>query len=198
MFIRSRNETIKPPQRGFDIKLLCRYDVSLLLAWGFISMLGYIALLFSLSDFARSIGLSHTEAATVSAFLNLGSAIGRPFIGLISDYYGRMETAGLLTFGSGITCFVLWLPATSYGLTIVFAIINGAVLGVFWVVSFQNMLLWILKGCSLTFVLRQSDLYPWRLPASPKSPRSFLSHGYQSSSPQPVRNPTSVCSRRDF
>ena len=31
IFIRNRNETVKPPQRGFDIKLLCRYDVSLLL-----------------------------------------------------------------------------------------------------------------------------------------------------------------------
>lgn len=95
-------------------------------------MLGYITLLVSLSDFARSIGLSDTEAA----FSNLGTAIGRPFIGIISDHYGRMETAGLLTLGSGITYVALWLPATSYGLTISFVIINGAALGVFWVVSF--------------------------------------------------------------
>ena len=139
VIIRNRNEIVNPPQRAFDTKLLFRYDVALLLAWAVISMLGYITILFSLSDFARSIGLSDTEAAAISAFLNLGTAMGRPFIGIISDRYGRMETAGTLTFVCGITCFALWLPATSYGVTVLFAIINGAILGVFWVVSLQQI-----------------------------------------------------------
>ena len=135
VFIRNRNETIRPPQRGFDTGLLRRYDVQLLLAWSFISMLGYITLLFSLPDFARSIGLSSSQAATLSAILNLGTAIGRPLIGVVSDRYGRMEVAGLLTLVCGLSCFVIWLPASSYGVVIFFALLNGAILGVFWVVS---------------------------------------------------------------
>ncbi|MCJ1258558.1 hypothetical protein MMC24_006391 [Lignoscripta atroalba] len=133
VFIRNRNETIRPPQRGFDTGLLRRYDVQLLLAWSFISMLGYITLLFSLPDFARSIGLSSSQAATLSAILNLGTAIGRPLIGVVSDRYGRMEVAGLLTLVCGLSCFVIWLPASSYGVVIFFALLNGAILGVFWV-----------------------------------------------------------------
>ena len=135
LLMRNRNKIIKPAQRGFDTKLLRRYDVLLLLAWAFISMLGYITLLFSLSDFARSIGLSVSQAASVSAFLNLGTAVGRPFIGVLSDRCGRLETAGVITLLCGITCFAIWLPANSYGVTVFFAIVNGAILGVFWMVS---------------------------------------------------------------
>ena len=133
--IQNRNKAIKPPQRGFDMKLLRRYDVLLLLAWAFISMLGYITLLYSLSDFARSIGLDANLASAITAFLNLGTAIGRPMIGVVSDRYGRMETAGLITFFCGFICFAIWLPAKSYGVTIFFAIVVGAILGVFWMVS---------------------------------------------------------------
>lgn len=132
LMIRNRNNVIKPPQRGFDTKLLRRYDVLLLLSWAFISMLGYITVLFSLSDFARSIGLSASKAAAVTAFLSLGTAIGRPFVGLGSDHFGRMETAGVLTLICGIMCFAIWLPATSYGVTILFVIVGGAIIGVFW------------------------------------------------------------------
>ena len=134
LLIRNRNKVICPPQRGFDMLLLRRYDVLLLLMWGFISMLGYMTLLYSLSDFAHSIGLDYTQAASVAAYLNLGTAVGRPLIGICSDRFGRMEVAGILTFLCGVSCFAIWLPATSYGVTVLFALISGAILGVYWVV----------------------------------------------------------------
>ncbi|KAL2009692.1 hypothetical protein VTN00DRAFT_5499 [Thermoascus crustaceus] len=136
LLIRTRNGDIRPSQRGFDFRLLRRRpDVWLLLAWGFLSMFGYITLLFSLPDYARSIGLSSAQAAAVSAVLNLGTAIGRPLIGLSSDHFGRIEVAGLLTCASGLACLAIWMPATSYGVLLFFAVIIGAILGVFWVVS---------------------------------------------------------------
>ncbi|KAG4419150.1 hypothetical protein IFR04_007746 [Cadophora malorum] len=130
--IRNRNSAVKPPQLGLDTKLLVRYDVLLLLGWGFLSMLGYITLLYSLPDFSASIGLSRTQAAAISAYLNLGTAIGRPMAGFVSDKLGRIEVAGVLTCFCGITCFAIWIPATNYGVTIFFAIVSGAVVGVFW------------------------------------------------------------------
>ncbi|KIM95733.1 hypothetical protein OIDMADRAFT_133464 [Oidiodendron maius Zn] len=131
--IRSRNHVVQPTQHPFDTVLLRRYDVVLVLAWAFVSMLGYITLLFSMSDFARSIGLDDFQAASVTAFLNLGTAVGRPFIGVVSDHCGRIETSGFITLLCAISVFAIWLPATSYGVTVFFAIINGAMLGVFWV-----------------------------------------------------------------
>ena len=140
LLIRNRNEVIRPPQLGFDTQLLRRHDVLLLLSWGFISMLGYMTLLYSLSDFAVSIGLDYTQAASVTAYLNLGTAVGRPLIGISSDRFGRMEVAGLLTFLCGVSCFAIWLPATSYGMTVFFALISGAILGVYWVVRLPTAL----------------------------------------------------------
>jgi predicted MFS family arabinose efflux permease len=135
IFIRDRNKAIRPSQLGFDTQLLRRYDVLLLLAWVFISMLGYIVLLFSLSDFAMSIGLSRSQATDMIGLLNVGTAIGRPIIGILSDRWSRIDTAGALTLLCGISCFAFWLPATSYALTVFFVILCGAIVGVFWMVS---------------------------------------------------------------
>ncbi|KAF2823656.1 MFS general substrate transporter [Ophiobolus disseminans] len=130
--IRDRNKAIQPTQLGFDTKLLRRYEVLLLLAWAFISMLGYVVLLFSLTDFALSIGLSRTQATDIIGLLNVGTAIGRPIIGVVSDRWSRIDTAGVLTLLCGLSCFAFWLPATSYGLTVFFAMLCGAIVGVFW------------------------------------------------------------------
>ena len=149
LLIRSRNETVRPYQRGFDARLLCRYDVQLLLAWSFLSMLGYITILFSLPDFARSIKLSSSQAATIAALQSLGSGIGRPLIGVFSDRFGRIESAGFLTLISGLSCFLIWLPGSSYGVLIFFAIVNGAIFGVFWVVSFNGEVVWQNLGLNI-------------------------------------------------
>lgn len=141
LLIRHRNHIIKPPQLAFDVKLLRRVEVALLLAWAFISMLGYVVLLFSLPDFATSIGLSRAQAINIAGFLNLGTAIGRPIIGLLSDRYSRIDTAAAITLVCGLSCLAFWMPATSYGLTIFFSIICGATVGVFWMVSHSLNLL---------------------------------------------------------
>jgi hypothetical protein len=133
--IRDRNHSIKPTQLGFDTTLLRQRGVILLLAWAFISMFGYVVLLFSLSDFALSIGLSRAQATDIIGLLNVGTAVGRPIIGIASDRWSRIDTAGALTLLCGLSCFAFWLPATYYGLTVFFAILCGAILGVFWMVS---------------------------------------------------------------
>lgn len=138
LLIRSRNETVRPYQRGFDALLLYRYDVQILLGWAFVSMLGYITILFSLPHFARSIKLSGSQAATIAVLQSFGNVIGRPLIGVFSDRFGRIETAGLLTLICGLSCFLIWLPGTSYGIIIFFAIINGAIFGVLLGGEFQH------------------------------------------------------------
>ncbi|TKA66856.1 hypothetical protein B0A55_10001 [Friedmanniomyces simplex] len=130
--IRDRNHHIKPPQLALDTTLLVRYDVLLLLAWAFVSMLGYIALLFSLSDFALSIDLPPRQATDIIGILNLGTAVGRPLIGILSDKSSRLDVAGVLTLVCSLLCFALWIPAQSFALLAVFPLLAGAVLGVFW------------------------------------------------------------------
>ncbi|KAF2101861.1 major facilitator superfamily protein [Rhizodiscina lignyota] len=132
LLIRNRNHVIKPAMRGFDWRLLGRVQVLLLLSWGFLSMLGYMTVLYSLSAFGKSIGLTTSQSSAITAILNLGTAVGRPFVGILSDRYGRMEVAAWSTFICGVSIFALWLPATGFALTIVFAIISGAFIGTFW------------------------------------------------------------------
>jgi len=67
-FIWNRNAAIGPPQLEFDTKFLRRHDVFLLLAWEFLTMLGYITLLYSLPDFSGSIALSKTQAGAIPAY----------------------------------------------------------------------------------------------------------------------------------
>lgn len=144
LVIRDRNRAIRPAQLAFDTQLLRRYDVLLLLSWAFMSMLGYIVLLFSLSDFALSIGLSRSQATDLVGLLNVGTAVGRPVIGILGDRWSRIDTAGALTLLCGVSCFAFWLPATSYGLTVFFTILCGAILGVFWMVG-HTCKTWMLR-----------------------------------------------------
>lgn len=188
LLIRNRNKAIQPSQRAFDIKLLRRLDVLLLLSWSFLSMLGYITLLFSLPDYARSIGLSDSQASTVNAILSLGTAIGRPLIGVGSDYLGRIKVAGGLTWLCGITCFAIWLPASSYGVLLFFAFINGAILGVFWVVSRNQSN--TNHRMPLTFSInRLLGLYVLKLLAWRSSSRYYLCLGFPLCSQQRVSKP---------
>jgi len=129
-YIKDRNAFIRPKQRPFDRNLVRQRSVLWLLAWAFVSMLGYITLLYSLSDFSLSINLDRTQATNITALLNLGTAIGRPCIGILSDRLGRFEVASGLTFLCGLFCLALWVPATSYALIIMFALVSGAILGV--------------------------------------------------------------------
>ncbi|KAH8904073.1 MFS transporter, MCP family, solute carrier family 16, member 6 [Coniochaeta sp. PMI_546] len=135
MLMRNRNHHINPAQLAFDLSLLRRYEVLLLLIWAFVSMFGYIALLFSLSDFALAIGLSRKEATDIVGFLNLGTAVGRPIIGIFSDRFSRINTAGVLTLVCGLSCFAFWVPASGFGLTVFFSLLCGAILGVFWMLT---------------------------------------------------------------
>lgn len=153
LFIQDRNRQIQPTQLAFDISLLRRYEVILLLLWAFISMFGYITLLFSLSDFATSVHLSRDHATDIVGFLNLGTAVGRPIIGICSDRFSRTNTAAVLTLTCGVICFALWLPATSFGPTVFFALICGAILGVFWMVG-NRLLPWLIADL---FAVRVAD-----------------------------------------
>ncbi|PQE25913.1 hypothetical protein CJF30_00000649 [Rutstroemia sp. NJR-2017a BBW] len=132
ILVRDRNKAIGSVQMAFDFQLFKRTEFLLMLGWGFFSMLGYIVLLFSLPNYARSIGLSAQQGSVIGALLNLGQGMGRPFVGYFSDAAGRINMAGTCTFLAGLFCLVIWIFAKSYGVLIFFALIVGTVSGTFW------------------------------------------------------------------
>lgn len=130
--IRDRHKVIGSRHAALDTKLFKRPEYLLLNGYGFFSMLGYIALVFSLADYGRSIGLNPSQTSVVSAMLNLGQGLGRPPTGYFSDSIGRINMAGLTTFACALLTFVVWIFAKSYGVLIFYAIIGGTVTGTFW------------------------------------------------------------------
>lgn len=132
LLLRDRNKIIGASQLAFDVSLFKQPEYLLLLGFGWFSMLAYVTLLFSLANYAESVGLSASQASIVSALLNLGQGLGRPPIGYFSDAVGRVNMAVLMTFLAGLFSLVIWTNAHSYGVLIFFAIIGGSVAGTFW------------------------------------------------------------------
>lgn len=132
ILIKDRNKAIGVTQLAFDFRLFKRTEFLLLLGWGVFSLLGYIVLLFSLPNYALTIGLSSYQGSIIGALLNLGQGLGRPAVGIFSDRAGRINIAGFLTAVCGLFCFVIWIFSNGFGVLIFFALIVGTVAGTFW------------------------------------------------------------------
>ncbi|KAL4989082.1 major facilitator superfamily domain-containing protein [Aspergillus falconensis] len=130
--LRDRNTAVGSRFKAFHFPLLKRPEFLLFVGWGIFSMLGYVAILFSMSNFAVSVGLSAHQASIISALLNLGQGLGRPFVGMFSDKLGRINIATFLTFLCGLFCLLIWIFAHSMGLVSFFAVLVGTVAGTYW------------------------------------------------------------------
>lgn len=134
--VRDRNAQVGARNQSFDMSLLKRPEFLLVQAWSWFSMLGYVTVLFSLAAYARQIGLSAQQGSIVSAIFNLGQMVGRPFVGLASDRWGRINLAAFFTALCGVFCLVFWIPSevvsSPMGLLIFFAIVGGGLAGTFW------------------------------------------------------------------
>lgn len=133
--IRDRNTTIRPRFQAFDTSLLRLYRVWLLIGYSFFSILGYIVTIYSLGSFGTTIGLTQQQSGITVTIMNVGAAFGRPFLGVLSDRFGRMTVACLLTASNFVLIYVVWIPTNSYGLLIFFSLVVGATSGVYWGVS---------------------------------------------------------------
>jgi MFS family permease len=132
ILMKDRNKLIMPHKRSFDLRQLGHISTWLIIIWGWLTELGYVTLLYSLPNYAMSIGLSPHQGSVVGAMLNLGLALGRPPIGYWSDTFGRINVAIFMTALCGIFCLTIWVPAKSYAVLIVFALASGTVTGTFW------------------------------------------------------------------
>lgn len=159
---RDRNKETGARHNAFDVGILKRPEFLLTLAWGYFSMLGYVVVVFSIPAYATQIGLTASQGYILNAIVNLGQGIGRPFIGLTSDRFGRINLACLYSFLAGVAIFCFWIPAeaapNSYALLIVYSLIGGALAGTYWAtiapVSAEVVGLQDLPGAlSLTWVL---------------------------------------------
>ncbi|KAI9899311.1 hypothetical protein N3K66_005772 [Trichothecium roseum] len=132
ILVKDRNKIIGTTQLAFNVALFKRIEYVLLMLFGWFSMLGYVILIFSLANYANKIGLDSSQAALISAFFNMGQALGRPLVGYFSDRTGRINMSAAMTILAGIFSLTIWINAEVYGALIVFALVGGAVAGTFW------------------------------------------------------------------
>jgi MFS family permease len=97
--------------------------------------LGYMTVIYSFSAFAVSLGYTQEQGGNIIAILNVGTALGRPLIGVVSDYWGRITTACVITVVNALLAFAFWIPVTTYAPLVVLALVYGGTCGVFWAVS---------------------------------------------------------------
>ena len=132
ILISDRNQTQRPNQSAFNYRLLKRGEVWLVLGWGCMSELGYTVLLFSLPNYARSIGLDAKQGSVVAALLNLSTFFGRILLGHSSDVLGRINITTITTGFCGTICLAIWIFAKSFEVLCFFAVLAGMVCGAFW------------------------------------------------------------------
>lgn len=74
---RDRNREVGAVHRAFHPELFKKVDLYLFLAWGFFSILGYIVVVFSLANYASSVGFTATQGSILAAMFNRGSLLSR-------------------------------------------------------------------------------------------------------------------------
>lgn len=89
VIVKDRNTQVGAKPVGFDLQLFKNWKFLLIQSWGFFFILGYVAVLFSLSNYAKTVvGLNASQASILSALLNLGQGIGM----LHSGHFLRLLT----------------------------------------------------------------------------------------------------------
>lgn len=117
---------------ALDPRDLKRPEVLFVIFWGMTTEFGYIALFYSLPNYATSIGLTANQGSVAGAMLNVGMTVARPLVGYVSDRFGRITVPTILTAVCSVVCLAIWIPANSYAVLLVFAFLSGMVCGTFW------------------------------------------------------------------
>ncbi|KAB2571849.1 putative transporter MCH2 [Lasiodiplodia theobromae] len=132
LLVRDRNKESASNLSKLEFTLLKRPDVLLLLGWSVFSMLGYVALMFSIPSYARAVGGTASQGALAGAIFNLGQGLGRPTVGLISDKCGRVAVASVATLACSALCIVMGAVARRFSVVCGLSFLAGATGGSFW------------------------------------------------------------------
>jgi MFS family permease len=108
-----------------DYKVLKSFPLHLATIWAGMATMGYVICLFSLSNYAISIGLTADQATITTVVFNLSQAFGRPLIGICCEWIGRVNFSLFATFYTSLMVFVWWINVHSYGSLVAFSLFLG-------------------------------------------------------------------------
>lgn len=129
VLIKTKNSKHNIQFKLFDFGVIKTAPFWLLIFFIITCIFGYVIVLYTLANFTTSLGYTEREGSYVSATIQIGSCVGRPLMGLLSDKYGGATVASVGYFIAGIFCLAMWIPARNLATVIIFALIMGAIMG---------------------------------------------------------------------
>ncbi|KAL2269920.1 hypothetical protein VTJ83DRAFT_2104 [Remersonia thermophila] len=132
LIMRDRNKAIGTVHSAFHKELIRWQECWLFMAWGIFSIIAYIVVVFSITDYAQTVGFTASQGSLAAAMYNLSNGVGRPIIGLASDHFGKFNVAGIGTLIAGLTTFFLWTFAGVHFAGLIVYAVLGAFGGIIW------------------------------------------------------------------
>ncbi|KAG2225503.1 hypothetical protein INT45_010330 [Circinella minor] len=123
-----------------------------MLLWIFVGPIqliaGYISFIF-IPSYATYIGLNDVDGAAIIAILSSVGLISAVVFGILADKFGNINIFIISMVIASISIFAIWMFAYSFTTLVLFAIVNGAVNGTYFIVS-----------APVTFCIIGADKYP--------------------------------------
>ncbi|SCU89937.1 LAFA_0E21990g1_1 [Lachancea sp. 'fantastica'] len=117
-------------KKSFDKSVLKIVPLHYCAIWSSLTTIGYVILMFSMANYASSIGLSTQQATIALAIFNGSQAIGRPFMGWFSEYGGRCNATIVLMVYNLVLLLPFWFNITRFSEIVPFCILLGFGAGV--------------------------------------------------------------------
>ncbi|KAK6458648.1 monocarboxylate transporter [Scheffersomyces xylosifermentans] len=129
LLLKEKKRNVKVEFTIFDLEVFLMPGMWFLVAYVVFGMLGYVVLLYSLSNWTIALGYSAHDGSIVAAMTSVGILIGRPIIGLLSDRYGAVIVSSISYLLISIFSFAMWIPSRTFAQAIIFSFINGLLSG---------------------------------------------------------------------
>lgn len=131
--LKSRDKQVKPIYKVYDKKVWSNFGIMMMIVWEAFTLLGYVTLMYNLSDFTRSMGYGSKEASVVATMIAVGIIYGRPSVGQVADRIGPVQATILASWLVSLFAFAMWIPCKNYATAIVFAMFEGSLMGTIWI-----------------------------------------------------------------
>ncbi|CAM9020203.1 unnamed protein product [Wickerhamomyces anomalus] len=121
----------KNTQLMFSKKVLERKSLWYITLWFAMGIIGYNLVIFSYATYATTMGLSTSQASTLTALINAAQTLGRPMMGFVSDrWVGRINYSIVLDLLLTIFILAFWINAKTFISLLFCGLLIGATIGV--------------------------------------------------------------------
>lgn len=113
----------------FDAQVLRSVGFWLLVLYLVFCMFGYVVVLYDMANFTTSLGYSAYQGSIASAMVQVGSVLGRPLVGRLSDRFGVISVTAAAYSLCAVFVFAMWIPAKNFATIVAFCVIIGSMMG---------------------------------------------------------------------